>query len=204
MVDPSGEDSDTTLDVEQELAAARKRRSELRAELDQVERTIQDLERRSKAGLESSSNAPETASRTASAWDRALQTRRRNPVQPEPTRPAPVALAPPPPAQASRREEAATPAAVRSPPAAPQRAASPVGAGPSFLSALEVDERLAPNQREALRLLYVQFVPGSRPDTAESSLIPADEALDKDPALGRGQRETIRVILSRFLRKTAR
>lgn len=53
-------------------------------------------------------------------------------------------------------------------------------------------------------MLYLQFVPGPRPNAADMSRMPADEALNEDPALGRGQRETIRSVLDRFLRKAVR
>jgi hypothetical protein len=110
----------------------------------------------------------------------------------------------------STKPQAAAPPAGDAKPASPEKAPSrPVrtqapGTGPSFLHALDSDERLAPNQRAALRGVYLQFVPDAPPRAADSPRIPADEALDLDPALGRGQREAVRTLLDRFLRKTVR
>ncbi len=209
MADRSDADS-----IQQDLAAAKKRRAELHAELEQVDRRIAELERQSAAAAPSQPAGTDThAPRAASAWDRAVQAMRRKPAAAEPktpasARPAPqiVPVADKPPAPRTPPQPTTVKTAPTRPEAKDQTRISPPPPpdGPSFLQAVESDDRLAPNQREALREVYQRFVPVPAPRVDGAPTLPADEALDRDPALGRGQREAIRTVLDRFLHNPVR
>lgn len=221
MADPAQSEEGRIL--AEALSHARRKRDDLRRELDAVERSITEMERKLRAIALGAEPAP---ARASSAWDRAVQAMRRGGAarQPPPhaaaavraeaepqarTESAPVLERTAPACTTSepvvQREPERLPAAREPVKAEPKRErASGDVPGPCFMHAVQADDRLAPQQREALRGVYERFVAGWRTRPADGRTAPADIALDEDPALARGQREALRTMLDRFLKKTTR